>query len=102
MRREWLSPRMRELLTRSSIGVCIRYRWVWVQDGEPVSVLVNNLLKREWLTATYYPGGRAETHPTERGRFRVHLDAAQREQHTLNSALALARAKELAEKEKTA
>ena len=102
MRRLYLSRQQKALLTRSVPGICIRGTWLWVLDGEPVTAAINGALKKGWIEADYYTGGHAATRPTAAGRFAIHLDAAQSEQGTLNSALALARAKELAEKEKTA
>jgi hypothetical protein len=64
-----LSPKQREILAREHVdGVCIRYRWTWLIDGEPVTRQVAALMDRGLLKATYYRGGRGTAHITDAGR----------------------------------
>jgi len=77
----YLSDRHRELLTRSVAGICIRGVWTWALNGEPVSGLVNGMLRRGELDADYYAGGHAATRVTDAGRRRLQRADIDRERH---------------------
>jgi hypothetical protein len=64
-----LSPKQREILAREHVdGVCIRHRWTWLVDGEPVTRQVAALMDRGLMKAAYYRGGAATASITDAGR----------------------------------
>ncbi len=64
-----LTVKQREILERERVdGVCIRYVWVWLVNGVPVTRQVNALMKRGWMHASYYRGGQATASVTDAGR----------------------------------
>jgi hypothetical protein len=64
-----LTDKQRVVMTKDHIeGVCIRYRWTWLIDGEPVTRQVQTLLERGLMRAAYYSGGKASASVTDLGR----------------------------------
>jgi len=49
-------------------GVCIRYEWTYLVNGEPVTRAVKTLERRGHVRIMYFSGGKAAVNLTEAGR----------------------------------
>ena len=57
-----------EIMQEGVNATCINGVWHWTRKGVPCGRIVNSLLKRGLMSATYYTGGRASAWITDEGR----------------------------------